>query len=304
MMKRYKMLSVLLTVLLLMSLTVTTLAAGNSLTIEYYWKQNPVAGAEFSVYHVATAESDGKFHNFIGKFDKYYEDLSTLSDSETRVLAEKLEDAVDHYKIKPVTKGLTNSKGQLTFDGLETGLYLVLGAECKYKDITLWCIPSLLIVPNTPVIQPKPDDGVDITVEKVWDDLKHEKERPLRIQVELLKNGKLYDEHVLSKYNDWDYTWKNLDPDADWDVREVEVENYRSKVRWSEKTHTFTITNTYVDTPKDKDVPTVKPKPPQTPGNRLPQTGQLWWPVPTLIVIGLSLIIVGLIRRRRSPYED
>ena len=35
------------------------------------------------------------------------------------------------------------------------------------------------------------------------------------------------------------------------------------------------------------------------PGNKLPQTGQLWWPVPVLIAAGFLLIIFGLIRRRR-----
>ena len=32
----------------------------------------------------------------------------------------------------------------------------------------------------------------------------------------------------------------------------------------------------------------------------LPQTGQLWWPVPVLVVIGLTLIIVGLVRSRST----
>ena len=32
----------------------------------------------------------------------------------------------------------------------------------------------------------------------------------------------------------------------------------------------------------------------------LPQTGQLWWPVPVLALIGLVLVGIGLIRRKRS----
>ena len=35
-------------------------------------------------------------------------------------------------------------------------------------------------------------------------------------------------------------------------------------------------------------------------GSRLPQTGQLWWPVPVLIAAGLVLIVFGLIRRRKG----
>ena len=300
-MKLHRMLSVLLSVLLmLMTLSVTAQAAGNSLTVEYIWKKSPVASAEFSIYHVATASSDGKFHSFKDKFDRYYEDLSTLTESETRILAENLETAVQRYQIKATAQGKTNSRGLLTFDGLEAGLYLVLGEECEHKNETLWCAPSLLIVPNTKVIHPKADGGTDITVKKVWDDLKHEKERPLRIQVELLKNGRYYDKCTLSKYNNWVYTWHNLDPKADWDVREVKVEHYRSKVRWNDKTQTFTITNTYDVPPPGGGNPPGDPKPP----GRTPNTGQLWWPVPVLISGGLVLVVVGMIRRRSSCYED
>ena len=35
-----------------------------------------------------------------------------------------------------------------------------------------------------------------------------------------------------------------------------------------------------------------------TSGSRLPQTGQLWWPVPVLVAAGLILIIIGVTRRR------
>lgn len=42
----------------------------------------------------------------------------------------------------------------------------------------------------------------------------------------------------------------------------------------------------------------------EIPLTRLPQTGQLWWPVPLLAVLGLFLILSGLIRRRRGELWD
>lgn len=42
------------------------------------------------------------------------------------------------------------------------------------------------------------------------------------------------------------------------------------------------------------------PKPEDT---KLPQTGQLWWPVPLLMALGLLFILVGLSRRRGKPNE-
>ena len=48
-----------------------------------------------------------------------------------------------------------------------------------------------------------------------------------------------------------------------------------------------------------KPTPTEKPSTPSG-GGKLPQTGQLWWPVPVLICMGLGCIAVGLIRRREG----
>ena len=45
-----------------------------------------------------------------------------------------------------------------------------------------------------------------------------------------------------------------------------------------------------------------KPTEPKPPVPSLPQTGQLWWPVPVLFCAGLVLILFGLIRRREEEY--
>ena len=39
-------------------------------------------------------------------------------------------------------------------------------------------------------------------------------------------------------------------------------------------------------------------------GGKLPQTGQLWWPVPVLTCAGLGCIAVGLFHRREDRNED
>lgn len=56
-------------------------------------------------------------------------------------------------------------------------------------------------------------------------------------------------------------------------------------------------------TPKTGTVTYVPPTPPPappTPPEKLPQTGQLWWPVPILTLCGMSCIIGGLIRRKHA----
>ncbi len=47
-----------------------------------------------------------------------------------------------------------------------------------------------------------------------------------------------------------------------------------------------------VTTP-DKPNKPEKPKTPTTPGSRLPNTGQLNWPIPVLLIAGLLLLIIG-----------
>lgn len=37
----------------------------------------------------------------------------------------------------------------------------------------------------------------------------------------------------------------------------------------------------------------------KTPGNKIPQTGIMWWPVPVLLFAGLAFLMIGVIRRRR-----
>ena len=54
----------------------------------------------------------------------------------------------------------------------------------------------------------------------------------------------------------------------------------------------FTFTNAY----KAPEKPT---EPPKNPSSKLPQTGQLWWPVMLLAVIGIVLLVSGAVIRRR-----
>ena len=61
---------------------------------------------------------------------------------------------------------------------------------------------------------------------------------------------------------------------------------------------TFVITNTLK--PFEEPEPTPTPGTPDTPGENLPQTGVLWWPVPLLAVLGALLLLLGWGLRRRD----
>ena len=99
----------------------------------------------------------------------------------------------------------------------------------------------------------------------------------------------------LTAENNWRYVWDELDAGCRWEVVEKECPGYTVKVEKSGVT--FTLTNTHVPS----ETPPKKPDP-AAPKPRLPQTGQLWWPVPLLLQAGLGLLIVGL-RQRRKKHE-
>lgn len=59
-------------------------------------------------------------------------------------------------------------------------------------------------------------------------------------------------------------------------------------------------------TPKLELKPATKPTVPKTPSGKLPQTGQLNWPVPILAALGLMFIVLGgrcCIPRKKKKYE-
>ena len=128
-------------------------------------------------------------------------------------------------------------------------------------------------------------DTVTLTrrVLKRWDDAGYSSKRPVAVTVELLRNGQVYDTVTLTAAGNWQYTWVNLpSKDSLWTVREVIPQGYKATV-WQEG-DTFVLQNSFLSA-------------------KLPQTGQLWWPVPILALGGLALLAIGLGLKKRQRHE-
>ena len=147
---------------------------------------------------------------------------------------------------------------------------------------------------STPV--PSEPSTVTRKVLKVWKDDGYEQQRPREVIVQLLCNGRVCDTVALNDGNNWRYSWTELDSAAQWTVVEKELEKYTVEV--TREGVTFVVTNTC-----ENSTPPEPSTPDQPSDPKLPQTGQLWWPVPMLIVAGLLFIAIGLIRRRGSSNE-
>lgn len=324
-MKRFKRITALLLALLAVSflLPFQALAAENidlnrdvSLTVSYRSGKKPLAGAKFDIFLVATVD---KYNELTAtkKFSQFNVNIRGKNDKAWRTLASTLKGYVLRDNISHTSSGKTDNKGLVTFPAngksLKAGLYLVIGYRHTQDGYRYDPAPFMVMLPSADnennawdygvTVNAKfdvskiPNNTVDDTISrkvmKVWKDDGHEAERPNKVTVQLLRNGKVYDTVTLSFSNNWRHTWKKLDNSYSWTVVEKQEEYYTVEV--TQEGNTFVVTNTY-----DKSTSN---KPDGTTGNKLPQTGQLWWPVPMLIAVGLLFIIIGLLRRRGTTDE-
>lgn len=282
-------------------------APGNEetrLTIKY-----PVSRVNFRFFKVANFSEYGDF-DLVSPFDIYADEIAELENLETneeeitaetwRNLAYTLENYVVSEQICYDFIEQTSESGRIIINNIEKGLYLILGEQVVTEEKTYTPAPMLMTVPNRDeggnwdsqvVLEYTGKTSIndiydEYTVQKIWVDDGKEKKRPDEIVVNLYmaKSDEPYDTVVLNEDNNWKYTWTELPNGEKWNVSEQVVpEDY--KVSYQVDGSTFAITNTY-DGP---DTPTV--------GGRLPQTGQLWWPVPILAILGIALFAIGWARR-------
>lgn len=266
-----------------------------------------VPGMEFRAYRIASVDENANF-TFTDEVAAYG---VAMPEDQTgyRSLAETLSGYFSRDGVKPVAVKETDENGLADFGELEKGLYLVLADRYKSPadDMTYTALPSLVSLPNltdgntwtydvtiTPKytsVPPVPDTPgtIDINVIKVWSGEANKNKRPTEVIAELICDGQVADAVTLNSENNWRHTWKELDPNKTYNVTEKVVpQGYTVTI--VREGNTFTMNN------YSGEVPPVTP--PSTP--RLPNTGQLWWPVPILAVGGLAFIIAGSMRKRAA----
>ena len=295
-MKKQHLLSALAAILLTLALCLTAFAAEEdavidwektgsiALTLADSYDQTPVEGARITLYKVAVAGSEDSLLTFA--FTEDFADSGvSLENLNDESLPEKLAAFAAEKKLTGVTE-TTDKDGKLTFKEVPLGFYLLVqtgGAE-GYSV----CMPFTVAVPTSDSaqwiydIEASPKAGIvrltELTVKKAWAGSgKH----PESVTVQLKRNDEAFGSPVmLNAENNWSYTWKELEARERWSVEEVAVpEGY--KATYETKDTVVTITNT----------------------SKLPQTGQLNWPVPVLICAGLALFVVGWVlffRRKKG----
>lgn len=248
---------------------------------------------KISIYRVFEIPSDNSFnyHSLTDKFKKY--PIDSISDTDDlRKTALTIEGFIAADNISSDYSASTDNNGLVYFYDIPKGLYLVCGEKCNLNNTVVFPTSFFVRVDDNR-IQTKMkyekqynDTKTSIEAIKVWQD-GSSSDRPESITVSLYCDGKIFQNRVLSKDNNWKYKWNDLDSSCKWIVTEEKVpSNY--KVTVSKQENCFIITNK------------TESGSPKIPSGSLPQTGMLIWPIPILFIVGIVLIAVGILVKRRK----
>ena len=301
-----------------------------TLTVRY-----PCPGAAFHVFLVAEKSPAGRY-TVAQPFDGYAVKWTPDDDPDTAdwdAAAETLAAYAARDGVKPAASATVGSDGTAQFTNLQPGLYLLTGDYCeadnrqytpqnalvslpewdaekgmqydvaaKPKFTMTETPPETPDTPDTPTTPDTPSNTPptpatpnttpatrSVTAVKVWQD-GDAADRPQSVTVQLLQNGSPKAEAKLDASNSWRYTWNDLDAAATWQVVEKTVPTGYA-VLIAQSGSQYTLTNSRAATP----AATVT-----TPAGSLPQTGQLWWPVPLLAGAGMLLYVYGWLRKRQQ----
>lgn len=263
-----------------------------------------LAGMEMKIYRVGLRQDDGSFA-LDGDFAEYPVSFDDMSASAIQEAANTLENYAFVDKIIPNAEGMTDSEGVVVFDDLATGLYLVTGDPVDISGMRYTPGAALIelsddngtfdlsVYPKFTISEIPSSESTEYKVAKLWEN-DYSALRPNSISVELYCNGELRETVTLSDENDWTYEWQAA-KNEEWRVKEKDVaEGYN--VSYISNETLIEIVNTYDSsiTTDSSDTDTSSKTETSSNGGRLPQTGQLWWPVPVLSAAGLILIAVGV----------
>lgn len=261
-------------------------------------RYSAVDEAKFQIFRVGDITEDNTLI-LTGKFQEIPIEGKNLDAEDMAVLSETLAAYAAADGINPDRAGRTED-GEVFFGGLEKGIYLVTGERVIQDGVQYDPAPFLTAVPmlneegewlyqtegevkyetSTPT-----EEEIRYQVVKHWAGDQSGQTRPFRIQVDIIKDGELYETCFLSEENNWSCQWTAPDDGSTWQVVERNIpQGYTVKAQQSQKM--FILTNTYTagdleDGPQTSDRTVFFPA------------------VPLLSLSGIALILTAIVRRNR-----
>ena len=225
-----KILTICLSVLLLATCAITVSAeefdlgktGSISVTLTEQYEKTPIAGAELSVYHIATVGiNTEKKLNYI--YTDAFAAIGIAIDDPD--LAAKLDAYLSENEVAAI-KLCTDTNGTASCADLPLGLYFV--RQTNAVEGFAPCTPFLVTVP--------------ITIQKVWNTDASTKAAD-SVTVQLLRGGKVVQTAVLNESNNWQVTYTDMPESDAYSIKEVNVPKGFTAT-YKQNAYVFTVTNT------------------------------------------------------------
>ena len=286
-MKRFKAILLIILVLLL-PVTAAAASVEATLRIQANWEGQSLPGIPVQLYQISAMDEKGNLiiRDAYARFSDLL-DIQGAHAEKWQTAALTLESYILESGCLPGGTALTDEQGMAEFSSLPAGLYLILGTKTRQNGWVYSTAPFFVLVSGDDSVtaQAKAErepEQLSLKVIKFWFDEGHEEFRPEQIRVQLHRDGNIYEVITLPENGACEYTWEGLDALHHWSVTEEPMPGYTGTME--QQGNVFILRNYYAAGEKPK----------------LPQTGQLWWPVPVLTAAGLFLMLLGLLRRKEK----
>lgn len=275
----------------------------------------------FNLYQIASLSDNGTV-NIESPFRNYPINLSDIATMDSNQQAALLQTLISYAEndltLVPNQTSLTeempitlhgsnegsSKKFAAKFTNLHQGIYLVTGESTETMEGIYQPSGSIVLVDgnNQPfILQVKfslllLEKKMNINAFKVWKDDNYAN-RPKSIILDLMKEKEMVDSAELNNENQWQVIWNDL-PVGDYQVIERDVptgyqvmiekdgDNFRIENSLKEKQEETTISN-------ETTVTTESMTTTSSTDNLIPFTGQIWWPIPVLMVLSITFYIIG-----------
>lgn len=282
--------------------------------------EGAVAGMGIDLYRVADVDENGDT-TLCGAFTALGVDIPLTPSDSWAIAVTKAINLVRRNGLPPEQSAEMSENGTAHFpeagNTITAGIYLILPGTVEHDGKTITGQPALAAVPvldgswNYNVSaslkggEVTQDDYLEVV--KVWKDKGFEQQRPAYILVDLYCDDVLVDTVQLTTDTNWRYRWEpvpvwksvgqagngpgsdaTVEAEHSWYVVERDAQSY-GKTYTLNGSRRIVITNT-----RQQKTPS---------GEKLPQTGALWWPVPVFAMAGAFLTVLGCGIERKHRYE-
>lgn len=249
-----------------------------TLTVDFQTDTSSISGSQIKVYRVFDR------NNVVtGSFAKYNVKLGDATDGEA---LGKLSDTLASYvaadDIKPDYTGTTAASGKASFNVTQEGVYLITATAVEVNNVRY--TPKATIV-RVPYISTNGQ-----LVDKVTVELKYERRSIGTGSVSTSSQTTSASTPSVS-------TSKSSTSTSPVTTTTVTSSAFNNSSSVSTPSATSGTTTTVTSSDTGTATTTVKTTTATTTTKQpeLPQTGQLWWPVPVMFVVGVLLFLVGII---------